>query len=402
MEISQRIQQMKEPALLKYYPLVNRAKEKGKKVYFLNIGQPDIPTPPVFLEKLHHLEETVLAYEASEGMMPLRKAAIRYYKGLGLNVEVDHLFVTNGGSEGLLFGFIGTCNPGDEIITPEPLYSIYKEIAAATNVKLVGIKTYAENGFALPDTQEIEKLITPKTRAILITNPGNPTGKVFTKNEIETLKALVLKYQLYFISDEVYREFLYDGQVYQSPGHDEALQNNTIIVDSISKRYSVCGARIGFIISKNRQLMEEIKKCCQMRLSVSTVDQIGATALFDLDQDFFDGILTEYSRRREIVYEALKEIPGVVCKKPKGAFYFMAKLPILDACHFIEWMITDFEVEGETILLSPANDFYLDPKDGKDEVRIATVLKVDDMLKAMEILKKGLENYRITFPNHWK
>lgn len=402
MEISQRIQKMSEPALLKYYPLVNKAKEKGKKVYYLNIGQPDIKTPEGFLEKIHYLNETVLAYEASEGIKPLREAAVKYYNNLEFEYDVEDLLVTNGGSEALLFTFMGICNPGDEILTAEPLYSIYKEMAAATNVNLVGFKTYAENGFALPESQEIEKQISPKTRAILMTNPGNPTGKVFTREEIESLKNLAIKHHLYLISDEVYREFIYDGQSYLSPGLYKELDENFILIDSISKRYSACGARIGFIVSKNKTFIGEVKKLCQMRLSVSTVDQMGATALFDLDQDFFNTVLEEYSHRREIVFKVLQEIPGVVCKKPKGAFYFMAKLPMKDACHFIEWMIRDFDYQGETVLLSPANDFYLNPKDGADEVRIAYVLKVEDMLLGMEILKRGLEAYSKAFPDQYK
>ncbi|KNZ41977.1 pyridoxal phosphate-dependent aminotransferase [Acetobacterium bakii] len=402
MEISQRIQKMGEPALLKYYSMVNTVQKKGKKVYFLNIGQPDIPTPVGFLECLNCFDEKVLAYQAPEGIRPLREAACGYYRRLGLDYTIEDLFVTNGGSEALLFTFIGICNPGDEILTAEPLYSIYKEMAAATNVTLVGFKTYAEDGFALPDSAVIEAAITEKTRAILMTNPGNPTGKVFTQQEITVLKELALKHDLYLISDEVYREFIYDDQVYLSPSQQPDLEQNFILIDSISKRYSACGARIGFIISKNKRLMKQLKKLCQMRLSVSTIDQIGAVSLFALEQNFFDEILAEYAHRREIVYQALQEIPGLICKEPKGAFYFMAKLPIRDASHFIEWMITDFDYLGETVLLSPANDFYLNPADGADEVRIAYVLKERDMLAAMEILKQGLSAYGLTFPESRK
>lgn len=402
METSKRIQKMSEPALLKYYSLVNAVKEKGKKVYLLNIGQPDIQTPKGFLERVNCLDEKVLSYQAPEGITPLREAACGYYKRLGLHYGFEDLLVTNGGSEALLFTFIGICNPGDEIITAEPLYSIYKEMAAATNVTLVGIKTYAEDGFALPEISVVEAAITPKTKAILMTNPGNPTGKVFTAKEIEVYKELALKYDLYLISDEVYREFVYDKQGYISPSQYPELDQNFILIDSISKRYSACGVRIGFIISKNKELMKQLKKLCQMRLAVSTVDQIGAVALFDLDQHFFDDILEEYALRREIVFQALQEIPGVICKEPKGAFYFMAKLPIKDACQFIEWMITDFEYCGETVLLSPANDFYLNPADGADEVRIAYVLKGEELRLAMEILKRGLAAYGQAFPERCK
>jgi aspartate aminotransferase len=402
MEISKRLQKMQEPALLRYYDLVNKVKEKGKKVYYLNIGQPDIPTPEGFLKCVNQLEEKVLSYQAPEGIDPLRKAACGYYKRLGLDYHNDDLFVTNGGSEALLFMFIGICNPGDEILTAEPLYSIYKEMAAATDVKLVGFKTYAEDGFALPDISVIEAKITSKTRGILMTNPGNPTGKVYTKKEIEELRDLAIKHRCYLISDEVYREFIYEDQVYVSPAQYPELKENFILIDSISKRYSACGARIGFIVSKNKRLMNQIKKLCQMRLAVSTVDQIGAVSLFELDNTFFKGVLKEYTDRREIVFKALQEIPGIICKEPKGAFYFMVKLPIKNARHFIEWMIVDFDDKGETILLSPANDFYLDPKDGADLVRIAYVLKGDEMSRSMEIFKNGLLAYQQVFPANCK
>ena len=402
METSYRIQKMSEPALLKYYPLVSEAQKKGKKVYFLNIGQPDITTPEGFLKRVNSIDQKVLSYQAPEGITALREAACGYYSRLGLNYDTGDCLVTNGGSEALLFTFIGICNAGDEILTAEPLYSIYKEMAAATDVKLVGFKTYAEDGFALPDPSVIEAAITPRTRAILMTNPGNPTGKVFTKKEIEVMVELALKHHLYLISDEVYREFIYGDEGYQSPAQYDELADQFILVDSISKRYSACGARIGFILSKNQALMEQMKKLCQMRLAVSTLDQLGAVELLNLDQHFFDGILAEYTKRRKIVYDALQDIPGVICKEPMGAFYFMAKLPIKDASHFIEWLINDFDYLGETVLLSPANDFYLNPADGADEVRIAYVLNGADMLKGMTILKHGLEAYCMAFPKACK
>ncbi|PKM59383.1 MAG: aspartate aminotransferase [Firmicutes bacterium HGW-Firmicutes-4] len=402
METSQRIQKMGEPALLKYYPLVSEAQKKGKRVYFLNIGQPDIKTPPGFLESVNCIDQEVLSYQAPEGIVELREAACDYYRRLGLDYDISDLFVTNGGSEALLFTFIGICNAGDEILTAEPLYSIYKEMAAATDVNLVGFKTYAEDGFALPDAAVIEAAITPRTRALLMTNPGNPTGKVFSKEEIEVMVKLAIKHNLYLISDEVYREFVYDSQDYLSPAQYQELAQHFILIDSISKRYSACGARIGFIVSKNKTLMNQLKKLVQMRLSVSTVDQIGAVSLLRLDNHFFDGILKEYTCRREIVYAALQEIPGVICKEPRGAFYFMAKLPIKEACHFIEWLINEFDYQGETVLLSPANDFYLNPRDGADEVRIAYVLNGEDMKRSMEILKHGLTAYAKAFPEQCK
>lgn len=402
METSKRIQKMGEPALLKYYPLVNEAQQQGKKVYFLNIGQPDIRTPRGFFDGVNNSDDAVLSYQAPEGIAPLREAASGYYRGLGLSYDAADIFVTNGGSEALLFTFLGICNAGDEILTAEPLYSIYKEMAAATDVKLVGFKTYAEDGFALPEAAVIEAAITPRTRAILMTNPGNPTGKLYSRQEIEMLVSIAKEHGLYLISDEVYREFRYGDEAYVSPAQYDELAGNFILIDSISKRYSACGARIGFIVSKNRVLMEQLKKLCQMRLAVSTLDQLGAVSLLQLGPDFFEAILTEYTERRKIVYEALQNIPGVICKEPKGAFYFMAKLPLKDASHFIEWLINDFDDQGETVLLSPANDFYLNPADGADEVRIAYVLNGKDMLRGMTILKHGLEAYRLAFPQACK
>ncbi|MEG0495208.1 MAG: pyridoxal phosphate-dependent aminotransferase [Eubacterium sp.] len=402
MQISKRVMEMGEPALLKYYPLVDKAEAAGKKVYYLNIGQPDISTPPSFMKKVNEMKQKVLAYAAPEGEKALREEACKYYAKYKLDYNTEDLLITNGGSEALLFTFLSICNPGDEILTPEPLYSIYKEMASATSIRLKGIMTYAEEGFALPDAATIEAAITPKTKAILITSPGNPTGKVFSREEIERIRDIALKYGLYVISDEVYREFIYDGGEYVSPGHYKELSENGIIIDSISKRYSACGARIGFILSKNKNLMHEIRKLCQMRLAVSSVDQLGAAELFKLDTVFFDEALKEYTHRRDIVFDYLKTMDGVIAKKPTGAFYYVVKLPILDTCHFIEWMITDFDDDGKTVLLSPANDFYIHPEDGADEVRIAYVLKESDMKVAMKILKQGLKTYRETFPERCK
>lgn len=403
MQISKRVMGMGEPALLKYYPLVDQAEAQGKKVYFLNIGQPDICTPPSFMKKVNEMKEQVLAYAAPEGEKALRDEACKYYKKYNLDYcSQDQMLITNGGSEALLFTFLTICNPGDEILTPEPLYSIYKEMASATSINLKGIKTYTAEGFALPEADVIEAAITPKTKAILITTPGNPTGKVFSKAEVERIRDIALKHNLYVISDEVYREFIYDGGAYVSPGHYADLNNNCIIIDSISKRYSACGARIGFILSKNSEFMSQIRKLCQMRLAVSSVDQLGAAELFKLDTSFFDDVLKEYTHRRDIVYDSLKTIEGVICTKPTGAFYYVAKLPVKDACNFIEWMITTFDYQGKTVLLSPANDFYLNPKDGADEVRIAYVLKDTDMVEAMETLKQGLLKYGQDFPERIK
>lgn len=393
MNIAQRILNMTEPALLEFYPLVDRVEEAGKKIYRLNIGQPDFKTPETFMKRVNALKNQVLGYSQPEGEKNLREEACRYYARYGLYYEPEDILVTNGGSEALMFTFFTVCNPGDEIIMPEPMYSIYKQMAAAASVKLVGIMTHAEDGFALPKREEIEKLVTDRTRAILINTPGNPTGRIYTREEIEALRDIALEHDLYLLSDEVYREFVYEGERYISPGHYPELEQNCVILDSISKRYSACGARIGFIVSKNHDLMYQIRKLCQMRLAVSTVDQAVAAELLDLGLDFFDDILAEYGKRREIVWEAMQRMDGVIGKKPAGAFYYMLKLPVDDARDFIRWMITDFEYEGATVLLSPANDFYTDPKNGRDEVRLAYVLKEDDLKCAMKCLEEGLKAY---------
>lgn len=401
MQISKRVQSMGEPALLKYYPLVDQAKARGIQVYYLNIGQPDIQTPQGFIQTIRGGHPEVLEYAQPEGEIDLREAAGSYYRRYGLNFKKDEMLITNGGSEALLFTFLTLFNPGDEVLTPEPLYSIYKEMAAVSGIHLKGIKTYAENGFALPEKQVLEEAITEKTKGFLMTNPGNPTGKVFTQEEVNRVAELALSHNLFVITDEVYREFIYEG-AYVSPAHDSRLDEQCVVIDSISKRYSACGARIGFVLSKNKEVMYALRKLCQMRLAVSSVDQIGARELFKLNHVFFNAVIEEYRKRRDIVYECLKTIPGVVAEKPTGAFYYMAKLPVLKATDFIEWMITSFQEDGETVLLSPANDFYLNPADGADEVRIAYVLKSEDLRRAMALLKKGLEAYRLARPEAFK
>jgi len=401
MQISNRVQSMGEPALLKYYPLVDQAKAKGIQVYYLNIGQPDIKTPKRFMDTIQGGHPEVLEYAQPEGEIDLREAAGAYYKRHGLLFEKDEMLITNGGSEALLFTFLTLFNPGDEVLTPEPLYSIYKEMASVSGISLKGIQTYAEDGFALPSTEVLRAAVTEKTKGFLMTNPGNPTGKVFNQAEVNRIAELALAHNLYVITDEVYREFIYEGN-YVSPAHDSRLDQQCVVIDSISKRYSACGARIGFVLSKNKDVLYALRKLCQMRLAVSSVDQIGARELFKLNHHFFDAVIAEYRKRRDIVYACLKTIPGVVAKKPTGAFYYMAKLPVVKATDFIEWMITDFQEDGETVLLSPANDFYLNPNNGADEVRIAYVLKSEDLQRAMDLLKKGLEAYRLARPEAFK
>ncbi len=402
MNISNRINQMSEPALYKFYPDVHQKEAEGKKFYYLNIGQPDIETPKEFMDKVKEVRQKVLSYSDPEGQEELRKEALKYYKQFNLNYDEDDILITSGGSEALLFVFLTICNPGDQILTPEPFYSVYKEIAKATSVELVGIPTYAETQFSLPEKEIIEDLITDKTRGILITNPNNPTGKVFTKKEIEAIKDLCLEKEIFFIADEVYREFIYDGSEFISPGHYLELNQNTIIVDSVSKRYSACGARIGFIISKNKDVMLAIKKLCQMRLAVSSVDQQGATELFKLDTSFFDKSIKEYEHRRNLIFEKLKDRKDIVAKKPTGAFYYMVKLPVKSAEPFIDWLINEFDDNNESVILTPANDFYLDPEKGKDEVRLAYVLNEDELNRAIDVLLKGLDQYKKEHPENIK
>jgi aspartate aminotransferase len=393
MNISNRVKGMSEPALLKYYPMVEKEREKGKYFYELNIGQPDIKTPPAFMSAVTDMKKKVLPYVSTEGIKPLREAIAAYYRKNGYPYDVEDILVTSGGSEALLFAFLTICNPGDSIITPEPMYSIYKELASVSNVNLIPIETKTEEGFALPPKEVINALMMPQVKGILITNPGNPTGKVFTEEEIQVLGELAEEYDAWLLTDEVYREFVYDRPHCPSPGKVKELEDRVIMIDSASKRYSACGARIGLVASKNKEVMKEILKLCQMRLSVSYIDQLGAVNLFQLDEKFFQATLEEYRQRRNVVYEGLHKIEGVVCAKPGGAFYVVAKLPVDDSSDFIEWMITDFELENETVLLSPMHDFYYTKNKGEDEVRIAYVLNAEDLKRALEILEAGLKEY---------
>lgn len=402
MKIANRINAMSEPALYKFYPDVHKREELGKKFYYLNIGQPDIETPKEFMDKVQEVKQKVLKYSDPKGQKELIDEVIKYLKTFNLEYQNEDIVITSGGSEALLFVFLTICNPGDQILTPEPFYSVYKEIAKATSVELIGIPTYAQTQYSLPDKEVIESLITDKTRAILITNPNNPTGKVLTKKEIDIVKEITLKYDLYLVADEVYREFIYDKDEYISPGHDIGLDENTIIIDSVSKRYSACGARIGFIISKNKEFMKAISKLCQMRLAVSTTDQQGATELFKLDTSFFDKSIGEYEKRRDIVYNQLKDRNDIIAKKPSGAFYYMLKLPVIDSEPFIKYLINDFEDNNESVLLTPANDFYLNPENGKDEVRLAYVLNKKDLERAVDLIKKGLDQYKKDHPENIK
>lgn len=393
MKLSQRVTSMQESPVRKLVPIATRVKKEGKKVYHLNIGQPDIETPKVFMEAINDYDTSVIKYSFSQGEPVLINAIRDYFKRDGIVFDEDDILITNGGSEALTFTTIAICDPGDEILVPEPFYTNYNGFTGAVNVNIKPITTKAEDGFHLPAKEEITKLITPKTKAILFSNPGNPTGTILTKAEMEMLADIALEYNLYIISDEVYRGFAFDNLKGISMGSIERVSDRVIIVESVSKRYSACGARIGSIASKNKPLIKNILKLCQARLCVATLEQIGSAALYSLPDSYTESIKAEYQARRDIVYKTLTKIPGVVCEKPTGAFYVVVKLPVQDAEEFVIWMLEEFDYEGETIMLSPAEGFYATKGLGKDEVRIAYVLNTKDMERAMLILEKGLEAY---------
>jgi len=393
MQLSSRITSMQESPIRKLVPYATQAKAKGKNVFHLNIGQPDIETPKSFMESIRNFDQKVIAYSFSEGMPELIEAMIEYYKKYDMHYEKDEIIITNGGSEALLFSVIATMDQGDEVLVPEPFYTNYNGFTSAVDVKVAPITTSAEDGFHLPNRESIEELIKPKTKAIMLSNPGNPTGVVYTKAEIEMLAGLAKEYNLFIIADEVYREFVYDGLEFTSFGNMKDIEDRVIIVDSVSKRYSACGARIGSVASKNKELIAQILKLAQGRLCVPTLEQVGATALYQTDQSYFKSVNEEYDRRRNITVDALNDMPGVFCKKPTGAFYVNATLPVDDAEKFVTWLLKDFDLEGDTVMMAPAEGFYSTPGLGKDEARIAYVLKEDNLKRAMEVLRAGLQKY---------
>lgn len=393
MQFSKRIISMQESPIRKLVPIAEEAKRKGKKVYHLNIGQPDIETPSSFFEAVKNFDQKVLAYTFSEGIPQLIDSFIKYYKKYDINFEKDEILISNGGSEALLFSLLAVCDYGDEVLIPEPFYTNYNGFGNSAGVKVVPITTKAEEGFKLPNKEKIESLITPKTKAILLSNPGNPTGAIYSKDEVYMLKDLAKEHDLFIIADEVYREFVYDGFEYISFAHLNDISDRVIIIDSISKRYSACGARIGSIASKNKQLIKQILKLCQSRLCVSTIDQIGAKELVNVPENYFKEVVDEYKKRRDIVYNALNDMEDVICKKPHGAFYVIAKLPVENAEDFTVWLLRDFDLNGETVMLAPAEGFYATEGLGKDEVRISYVLNEDALRKAMNIIKEGLKKY---------
>ncbi|MEP7262955.1 MAG: pyridoxal phosphate-dependent aminotransferase [Bacteroidota bacterium] len=391
--ISNKGMQMPPSPIRKLVPFAEQAKKEGKSIFHLNIGQPDIHTPDTMLNALRNLKLKVVEYSHSAGIETYRKKLAGYYKKHKINVDWTDIIITTGGSEAIEIGMMACLNEGDEIIVPEPYYANYNGFSTQASVFVKPVPSSIESGFALPSIDEFEKAITPKTKAILICNPGNPTGYLYTRKELELLRDLVVKYDLFFFADEVYREFCYDDAEYVSVMHLDGIDQNVVLMDSISKRYSACGARIGALVSKNKEVMSAALKFAQARLSPPTFGQIAAEAAIDTPDSYFTEVKNEYTMRRNFVIDALNKMEGVFCPKPKGAFYCMAQLPIDDSDLFCQWLLEKFEFNGKTVMLAPATGFYSKPELGKKQVRIAYVLNIDSLKQAMECLEQALKVY---------
>lgn len=392
--ISNKGAQMPESPIRKLVPYAEAAKKKGRKVYHLNIGQPDIKTPEVAMEAVKNVNFDILEYSHSAGFESYRTKLSAHYKNHGLPVDVSDIIITTGGSEALLFAMGSTMDAGDEIIIPEPFYANYNGFAIASGVNVVPVISSIDTGFALPPISAFEKLITSRTKAILICNPGNPTGYLYSKDEIMQLAEIVKKHDLFLIADEVYREFIYDGDEHFSVMSVPGLEQHAIMIDSVSKRYSMCGARIGCIVSKNKEVMATAMKFAQARLSPPTFAQIASEAALETPQSYFDEVIGEYRERRDALVAELEQIEGVKVAKPKGAFYCIAQLPVDNADDFAQWLLEDFEFNNETVMVAPAAGFYSTPNVGLSEVRIAYVLKIEDLIKSVRILKEALKQYK--------
>lgn len=393
MRFSDRSRSIPSSPIRRLEPFAEEARSRGIRIYPLHIGQPDIETPELFFEALKNFNSKTLAYGRSQGDPGLIEKIVEYYARYEIPLEHGDILVTNGGSEAVNFAVNIACDPGNRILVPEPFYPAYAAFAASANAVITPITTRAEDGFHLPGRGEVERLIDPSTRAILISHPGNPTGIVYNREEIELLADLAIEHDLLIIADEVYREFVYMDEPYFSLGNIERIRDRLVIVDSVSKRFSACGARIGCLISKNREFMSLGLKYCQARGSSPTLEQLGAAALYRTPDAYLKNVNQEYRKRRDILFDGLSGIPGVVCKKPEGAFYIMAKLPVDDAEKFIIWMLRDFAVDGETVMASPAEGFYITPGLGRSEIRMAYVLDGKDLKKAVTILAEGIQTY---------
>jgi aspartate aminotransferase len=390
--ISKRGEQMPPSPIRKLVPFAEAAKKKGVKVFHLNIGQPDIETPPAILDAVRNAEIKVLEYSHSAGNESYRRKLVQYYKKVGIDVSYDQIMITTGGSEAIMFGFLTCLNPGDEVIVPEPFYANYNGFACSAGVSVVPITSTIETGFALPPIEDFEKVITPKTKAIIICSPNNPTGYLYSKEEMYKLKELCLKYNLYLFSDEAYREFCYDGD-YVSALHIEGLEQHVVLMDTISKRYSACGARLGALVTKNKAVYDAAMKFAQARLSPPGLAQIMGEAAIDLPESYFEAPKAEYLSRRNLLVKRLNAMQGVLCPNPGGAFYAMAKLPIHDSDKFCQWLLESFSFKGQTVMLAPATGFYGTPGLGKQEVRLAYVLNLNALDQAMDCLEEALKVY---------
>ena len=391
--ISERAIRMPASPIRKLVPLADDAKRRGVKVYHLNIGQPDLPTPQEGLDALKTIDRTLLEYSPSDGFLSLREKLVGYYDQYQIKLSPDDIIITTGGSEAVLFAFMSCLNPGDEIIVPEPAYANYMAFAISAGAVIRTVSTSIEEGFSLPKVEQFEELINERTRGILICNPNNPTGYLYTRKEMNRIRDLVKKYDLFLFSDEVYREFIYTGSPYISACHLEGIEQNVVLIDSVSKRYSECGIRIGALITKNRELRKAVMKFCQARLSPPLIGQIVAEASLDVPRKYMIRTYEEYIERRNCLIDGLNKIPGVYSPIPMGAFYTVARLPIDDSDKFCAWCLSEFEYEGETVMMAPASGFYTDPTKGRNEVRIAYVLKKDDLRRALFSLGKALEAY---------
>ena len=392
-QISQRGTLMPASPIRKLVPLADGAKARGIHVYHLNIGQPDLPTPQAALDAIRNIDRKVLEYSPSQGYLSYRKKLVDYYKKYDINLTADDIIITTGGSEAVLFSFMACLNPGDEIIMPDPFYANYQAFAISAGAVIRTIPTTIEEGFCLPKVERFEELINERTKAIMICNPNNPTGYLYTRREMNQIRDLVKKYDLYLFSDEVYREFIYTGSPYISACHLEGIEDNVVLIDSVSKRYSECGIRIGALITKNKELRQAVMKFCQARLSPPLIGQIAAEASLDEPEAYARETYDEYVERRKCLIDGLNRIPGVYSPIPMGAFYTVARLPVDDSEKFCAWCLREFNYEGETVMMAPASGFYTTPGAGRNEVRIAYVLKKDDLQRALVVLQKALEVY---------
>ncbi len=392
--LSHRGNTMPASPIRRLIPYANEAKRKGIEVYHLNIGQPDIPTPPEIFEAIRNFPDKVLPYGPSEGLPETREVIADYFRRYGIEVSPDEVFITTGGSEAIIFSLMAITDPGDEVLIPEPFYTNYGGFAHMSSVRLVPIPTSVEDGFRLPPDEVIEERITERTRGIIIITPNNPTGTVYTREEMERIGRIAKKHNLFVFSDEVYREFVFDGKRHTSILEIEGIEDRCAVLDSISKRFSACGARIGFVVSRNKKFLDALLRFGQARLCPPTIEQMGAIAGFKYMNNFMQDMVDEYRRRRDVVYEEIMKIEGAFTLKPEGAFYTVVRLPVKNAEDFIIWMLTSFSVDGKTTMVAPANGFYATPGKGEDEVRIAYVLEVEKLRHAMEILRLGIERYR--------